>query len=205
MCWWLSLAADEVRFANVEQKLHMICLVSMLKTAKSMHDYHFSHVAADIQQNFKTNKSLRRGYANLFGFVTDCLRVDTVPTEANALAAWENSGEWPPVTRNFLQRGGRVESVLRVVFSSTMSQDFKAGDGSILMTFEDEIMKLPKCRNDHEFGFVALACGIKELRSYYATRFEGQTNLMAMIRRRKIIQSLGASESEQAAGGCNPM
>lgn len=170
-----------------------------------MHEYKLSHVAPDIQQSFKTNKSLRQGYTNLFRFIAACLCADTIPPETNVLAAWSNGREWSPATRNFLQRGGRVESVLREVFDSALDQDLKAGDGSLWMDFESEIGKLPKCRNDHEFGFVALACGIKELTSYYATRLNGQPNLMTMLRRGRIAQSLGISESERAAGECNPM
>ncbi len=74
---------------------------------------------------------------------------------------------WPPHTKNFLQRGGNPESVLRQLFEDTRDQDEWAGDGTHIETFEDDVKALPECRNDHEFGFVALACGIPNLTRRY--------------------------------------
>ena len=38
-----------------------------------------------------------------------------------------------------------------------------AGDGGHMDVFEEDILKLTKCRNDDEFGMVALACSVPEL------------------------------------------
>ncbi|KAF4636658.1 hypothetical protein G7Y89_g1420 [Cudoniella acicularis] len=46
-----------------------------------------------------------------------CLKANQVPSVDNILNAW-SGGEWPPVTRNFLQRG-TVESSLQVTFDAT--------------------------------------------------------------------------------------
>lgn len=121
------------------------------------------HVAPDIQRNFKTNKSLRQGFCNIFGHAATALRSNKAPTEANVLAAWRNDGEWPPVTRNFLVRGGKASNVVRTIFEFARDQDEWAGDGEHMNTFEKDISVMPVCRNDHEFGFVALACGLPDL------------------------------------------
>lgn len=121
-----------------------------------------NHVALALTRNFQTNKSLRKGFANMFDHIAACLRQNSIPTEANILEAWRNASEWPPVTRNFLEKGGNVENALRVVFDVARDQDYKAGDGETMAVFSDDILKLPECRNDHEFGFVALACGLQE-------------------------------------------
>jgi hypothetical protein len=46
--------------------------------------------------------------------------------------------------------------------SQARDQDEWAGDGSHMDIFQDQIEVLPECRNDHEFGFVALSCGVDE-------------------------------------------
>jgi hypothetical protein len=50
--------------------------------------------------------------------------------------------------------------MLTLSFSQAQDQDVWAGDGSHVDLFQDQIEVLPECRNDHEFGFVALACGV---------------------------------------------
>jgi GNAT superfamily N-acetyltransferase len=132
------------------------------------HEDLIAHVAPDIQRNFRTNKSLRQGFANIFDHAAEALRANAVPNAQNVLKAWENSSEWLPVTRNFYTRGGRPENVLPVIFELAREEDKWAGN-SVFMAmsgeelFAEEIAKLPKCRNDHEYGCVALACGLSEL------------------------------------------
>ena len=128
-----------------------------------MEEHMISHVAPDIQRNFLTNKSLRQGFGNIFLHAAIVLRANTAPTIPNVLDAWRNSSEWPPVTRNFYQRGGSTESAMRIIFKLARDQDEWAGDGSHMEVFESDVTALPKCRNDHEFGFVALACGVPNL------------------------------------------
>ncbi|RDW77547.1 hypothetical protein BP6252_05600 [Coleophoma cylindrospora] len=127
------------------------------------HDVNIKHVAPDIQLNFRTNKSLRQGFANTFKFIASCLQEDQVPTSRNVLRIWENASEWPPVTRNFLQRGGTVISALKFVFESARDTDIKSGDGMFfdVPEFLQEVQDLPECRNDHEYGAAAIACGVE--------------------------------------------
>ena len=126
-------------------------------------EHNTTYIASALKQNFRTNKSLRKGFANMFDHIASCLRQKTIPTEENVLNAWRHASEWPPVTRNFLEKGGKVENALRAVFDNARDQDYKAGDGTIMEIFAEDILKLPECRNDHEFGFVALACGLEEI------------------------------------------
>jgi len=130
-------------------------------------DYMFTHVALDIQRNFRTNKSYRQGFSNIFDHATVTLRGNRSPSILNILDTWENSGEWPPHTKNFFQRGGNAESALRIMFEHARDQDEWAGDGNHISDFEDDVNALPQCRNDHEFGFVALACGMPNVMRLY--------------------------------------
>jgi len=145
-----------------------------------MHDYMIEHVAPDIQRNFRTNKSLRQGFSNIFDHAATALRSNEVPTIDTLINVWKDSGEWPPVTRNFYQRGGTTESALRRIFEFARDQDEWAGDGDHMETFSEQVDVLPKCRNDHEFGFVALACGIPGLGQYHNPQIAN--NMMFMLR-----------------------
>jgi hypothetical protein len=128
-----------------------------------LNEHNTTRVAPALRQNFRTNKSLRKGFANMFDHIATCLRENTVPTEVKVLQVWGNASEWPPVTRHVLEKGGKAENALRVAFDNARDQDYKAGDGETMEIFAEETLKLPECINDHEFGFVALACGLEEI------------------------------------------
>ncbi|MCJ1387286.1 hypothetical protein MMC18_000127 [Xylographa bjoerkii] len=116
-------------------------------------DSKLQYVALPVLQNLKTNKSMRQGVTNLFRHVADCLRQKQVPTTRNVLDVLENAGEWPPCTKNFLQRGGTVTAVVQQCFDFAMDQDCYLGDGRHEEVYQDVIDKLPACRNDREFLF----------------------------------------------------
>ena len=132
-----------------------------------MHEYLFEHVAPDIQRNFATNKSYRQGFANIFHHAATILHSNRPPTILNVLNECMDASEWPPNTKNFLRRGGKPESVLRIMFENSKDQDKWAGDGMHMETFENDVIALPECRNDHDFGFAALACGLPDLMPLY--------------------------------------
>ena len=50
-------------------------------------------------------------------------------------------------------------AVLRYMFDAAKEEDEKAGDGQCQLILKEEWSQLPTCRNDHEFEFVARACG----------------------------------------------
>jgi GNAT superfamily N-acetyltransferase len=123
-------------------------------------------VPSRVRENMKTNKSMRQGFAELCLHFVNCVKnANTLglPSGDNVLHEMRNAGEWPPVSRNFLSRGGTVYSVSSWLFYAAMSQDLFAGDGEHYKVFRDEIKQLPACRNDHEFGFVSSMCGYKRV------------------------------------------
>ena len=63
----------------------------------------------------------------------------------------------------FLERGGRIDDALLTVFELARNQDDMAGDGQHDAVFQTDIERLPECRNDHEYGFVSLHCGVEVL------------------------------------------
>ncbi|KAF1349232.1 hypothetical protein EJ07DRAFT_81162, partial [Lizonia empirigonia] len=119
-------------------------------------------------RNMGTNKSMRQGFANLCGHFAACLWRTGVsadglsaalPTEAHVLEVMQSASEWPPCSRNYLERGGTVRAVGSAIFRSAMQQDEIVGDGSFADVLRTEYMRLPKCRNDLEYGFVASMLG----------------------------------------------
>ena len=127
------------------------------------------YVPVGARENMNTNKSMRQGFANLCDHFNTCIQKDgilSLPTKENVLLALREASEWPPVSRHFLQRGGTVESVGSMLFETAMNQDRYAGDYELLAEFEDDISKLPECRNDHEFGFVSGMCGYKRVGAF---------------------------------------
>jgi len=129
------------------------------------HDDLLTHLPGYVRGNLKTNKSMREGFANMCDHFAECLRRGIIPTERgvlDVLARYQN--EWPPVTKNFLQRGGTVAAVANMIFEKAMEGDEWAGDGEDREVFGEEIDELAVCRNDHEFGFVGGMCGYKRVR-----------------------------------------
>ena len=103
---------------------------------------------------------------NLFDHIATCLRLNKIPNGDNVFEVFENCSEWPPVTRSYLERRGtmkgNIEAALRPLFDNEV-----AGDGEFKRVMEEELSQLKRCRNDHEFGFVALACGLSEPHHFY--------------------------------------
>ncbi|KAL8706517.1 MAG: hypothetical protein Q9201_000449 [Fulgogasparrea decipioides] len=116
-------------------------------------EHYLQHVQPAVKQNMRTNKSLRLGFAQFLGYIAHALNSKHLPTTARLVSIAEDMGEWPPHTRNFLQRGGRPISAVLACFDMAMNQDRYLGDGEHETVFGEEIEKFPKCRNDREFIF----------------------------------------------------
>ncbi|KAL6240818.1 hypothetical protein RBB50_012233 [Rhinocladiella similis] len=126
-------------------------------------EHYLGHLPLRVLDNLKTNKSMRQGFVNLWMHVATCLKKGDVPDTLNVLDIVESAGEWPPATRNFLQRGGTVQSVFLAICSAAIEQDEWTGDGEHQDTCGEEITNLPECRNDHEFGYVSGMCGYRPI------------------------------------------
>ena len=109
------------------------------------------YLPAGVKRNMETNKSLRKGFTNIFGYIVEALRAKQFPTTCNVLSFAD--GEWPPCTKNYLNRGGDISAVVAACFDYAINQDFYLGDGFHEVCFHDQIEKLPTCRNDCEFVF----------------------------------------------------
>jgi len=126
----------------------------------------FRYLNPAVRDNLKTNKSMRQGFVNLFNHFASCLKTDGapgVPIPQCVLREVDRAGEWPPSKKNFMQRGGTLFSVGSILFQWAMNQDIYAGDGHHFDVFAKDILVLPECRNDHEFGFVSGICGYKRI------------------------------------------
>lgn len=116
----------------------------------------FEHLDPHIRDNLRTNKSLRRGFANVFGYVAEALRAKKLPLTDAVLPYAAN--EWPPHVKNYMQRGGTVFAVVQACFDCAIDQDMYLGDGEHYRTFHEDIDVLPACRNDGEFVVARRQC-----------------------------------------------
>ncbi|KAI1740243.1 hypothetical protein F4680DRAFT_465702 [Xylaria scruposa] len=122
------------------------------------------YVPGAVQKNLTTNKSMREGFINMCGHIASCLRKNRLPnTETILDFCREEVSEWPPVTRNYLERGGTVAAVAMMLFDNAISSDEWAGYGELMELTKEMVDQLPSCRNDHEFIFVRKMCGYENL------------------------------------------
>ena len=133
-----------------------------LDCVEDWEDY-LGYLPSRVRDNLTTNKSMRQGFVNLWLHVATCLEKGAVPNTSNVLDVVRSAREWPPATRNFLQRGGTVESVFLAICREAIQQDKWTGDGQHQEIFSEEIANLPECRNDHEFGYVSGMCGYRRI------------------------------------------
>lgn len=91
----------------------------------------WQYLPAAIKPFMKSNKNYRIGHRLLHGHIITCLDKKIVPNEQNILEVIEEASEWPPATKNFLQKAGLagIEAVMRAVVGRMVETDLKAGCG----------------------------------------------------------------------------
>lgn len=100
-------------------------------------------VRPSVRENMKTNKSMRQGFVQLCQHFAMCMKNEDgacLPSREMVLRELHNAGEWPPVSRNFLERGGTMFAVGSMLFDAARVQDEWAGDGDMkdVMEFNPE-------------------------------------------------------------------
>lgn len=121
------------------------------------------YLPSKVLTNLSTNKSMRQGFVNLWMHVAACLEAGMVPNESNVLDVVRDASEWPPHTKNFLERGGTIESVFLAICRQAMDADEYSGDETYQEFCTKEISIQPECRNDLEFGYVSGMCGYRRI------------------------------------------
>lgn len=122
-------------------------------------DDFFESVPPHVRVRFETNKSLRQGFIKMLGLIPPILRAKQLPTVATLADFHQDHGEWPPHINNYLRAGGSFDSAITAVFNISREQDWMCGDGTFMDAFGADMLKLPKCRNDSEYGVLARLCG----------------------------------------------
>lgn len=100
----------------------------------------------------KRNKTFRDSVANIFQCVQHTLSAKKqIPTSVNLVSTIQESGGGRE-TRVYLSQGGKVSSIVLACFDHAIDQDINSGDGSFEESHAEDVAKLPKCGNDHEFA-----------------------------------------------------
>ena len=115
-----------------------------------------------VKDHLTTNQLVRKGFVNMWTCVVECLAENMAPSKENVMQLWESrlprlrSGKG----KAFLDSGGSVKVVANMLFCIARSRDELAGTSSYRKNpYEEEISKLPCCRNDKEYEFVRGVCG----------------------------------------------
>ncbi|KAI0386896.1 hypothetical protein F5Y04DRAFT_242589 [Hypomontagnella monticulosa] len=122
-----------------------------------------TYVPYEVQEKIETDRSVHKGFAELWLIFARCLSNRMVPSENGIMnMSGQHSTNSPPAKTTFLAHGGSVSHVAKLIFEQARIQDEWAGHGLLrenLGNNQERIDKLPACRNDHEFGFVSGMCG----------------------------------------------
>lgn len=161
------LCVAEVQYDTMDQEIELRTGPEWIESNEHL----LTHLPSYVRNNLKTNKSMRQGFVNMFDHFAECLRRNRIPSQGEVLSVLRTyQSEWPPVTQNFMKRGGSVAFVATTIFETALDQDEWSGDGHCRDVFAQQIDELPSCRNDHEFGFVSGACGY-EIVKHSGSRF----------------------------------
>lgn len=113
-----------------------------------------------IQRALIAKLPYRKGFCYILLHIRDCIGAGEVPTPNNVLKnITRGNRKTNRETQRYLKFGGttqgKVEAAMTVLFTRAESDDEMTGDGSCMDWMSDEVLNLRRCRNDHEFGFVA--------------------------------------------------
>ncbi|KAK6358054.1 hypothetical protein TWF730_007408 [Orbilia blumenaviensis] len=112
------------------------------------------YLTPELQEIIRTEKPIQQGYSNLFFFVAETLRRRKLPTVCDVMNTYFSYKEAVPCTRMFLDKGGTLQDVFRILFEQARDSDDWVGDGTQMQRAAIVIETLPECRNDHEFDFL---------------------------------------------------
>ncbi|CRG87462.1 DNA (cytosine-5)-methyltransferase PliMCI [Talaromyces islandicus] len=124
----------------------------------TLHESTISYLAPDVQEALKEDQVLRWLIQRMFLQVAVCLRADVVPGPTTVMTGMCNGQAWTASRQRDV--ADNIGSVLAAIFSAARAKDVKAGDGTVEEAIGVELAELDSCRNDHEFSFVARACGL---------------------------------------------
>ncbi|KAF4471868.1 hypothetical protein FALBO_1234 [Fusarium albosuccineum] len=154
-----------------QAELHRDMLQEVVADDPRWDDWHqikLRNTPSWVRENLPTDKGYRYRFAKLCGYFAICIQQKRIPDETNILQVYEDSvkgiRQVPPMTRNYLSRGGTAAAAGTMIFDYAMSADPWAGYDSPCELFEDgddtTLDYTKECRNDREFGFVARMCGL---------------------------------------------
>ncbi|GKZ50439.1 hypothetical protein AbraIFM66951_003576 [Aspergillus brasiliensis] len=131
----------------------------------------FEYLPKPIAQSLSTRKDLRIGFCMLWKHLASCIRNNMLPTEENVVRLIRDANEWPPHSRNFIQKGAAISSVATMLFKRAMVLEklhFSEYDDNTNQS------RFPACRNDREFGIVSALCGYETITRIQKRTMQGR-------------------------------
>ncbi|KAH7408014.1 hypothetical protein BKA64DRAFT_743577 [Cadophora sp. MPI-SDFR-AT-0126] len=123
------------------------------------------YVKPEIQVTLGLSQYLRHGFINIFLHIAEIVESQIIPsTESIKNSAGKQAHNQLHVPGSIFENG-TTDAAIQIVFELARDCDEWAGNGEHELEFKEECVKLPRCRNDHEWELVARMCGLKELES----------------------------------------
>ncbi|KAK0099377.1 hypothetical protein ONS95_003549 [Cadophora gregata] len=125
------------------------------------------YVKPEIQENLELSQDLRQGFINLFFHIAEIIENGLIPNiESVKKNAWDK-GDRQPTVPSAIFENGTTEAAIQIVFEMARDCDEWAGSAEheveVEVGFKEEVERLPRCRNDHEWELVVRMCGLREL------------------------------------------
>lgn len=116
------------------------------------------YTTPELQQIFHISRSVWEDYIDIFTHIALSLGSDKVPISENVLATLPTSNKYLRLNGT---SEGKIEPVLQILLEEVKAGSKKAGNGALEGEFGDTLEELKECRNDYEFGVMALGCGLR--------------------------------------------
>jgi hypothetical protein len=116
------------------------------------------HLPEQLKLRFRRSKVLQRIFTALIDAIATCLENSLVPHKLNATKILQSTSIWSQLESHYFQRGGSVAAIVHLIIDEAKDSDAEAGSSLFNVESEDDLSRLPKCRNDREFQFVRRHC-----------------------------------------------
>jgi GNAT superfamily N-acetyltransferase len=104
------------------------------------------------------SRSMCLGFTSLMKHISKCLWAGMLPNEVNIMSIHDRDEKDKVNTKNFFKGGGKVATVAKVAFEAAIDDDSFTDVGTPAWPLPEGTNELPKCRNDHEYGYVGIKC-----------------------------------------------
>ena len=121
-----------------------------------------------VQHLLRSDIDMQCAFADLVRYVTNCDKAKTIPCHHGFFGTMRTmEAETSTRVCKFLGRGGMVGSAVLACLDAAMQRDKYTGNGATDDDTDNDLKRLPKCRNDHEWQMARREFARKEGMLYF--------------------------------------